>query len=119
MKVKNAAIAVKNLEKSANFYTEILGLREVRRFSPQPNLTIAFFRGEGEAMIELIEGENSDKRGLFLIGMEVEDMDEEVANLKANGVELTRGPFGAPEGPRIAFLNGPDGVEIELIEHRE
>jgi predicted enzyme related to lactoylglutathione lyase len=53
-----------------------------------------------------------------LIGMEVEDMDEEVANLKVNGVELTRGPFGAPEGPRIAFLMGPDDVEIELIEYR-
>jgi len=119
MKVKNAVIAVKNLEKSANFYTEILGMKEVRRFSPQPNLIIAFFQGEGEAMIELIEGEEADKRGLFMVGMEVDDMDAEVANLKANGVELTRGPLGAPGGPRIAFLEGPDGIEIELIEHRE
>jgi lactoylglutathione lyase len=119
MKIKNAAIAVKNLEKSAKFYTKILGLKEVRRFSPQPNLTIAFFQGEGEAMIELIEGEETDKIGLFLVGMEVDDMDKEVANLKTNGIELTRGPFGPPEGPKIAFLEGPDGVEIELIEHIE
>jgi catechol 2,3-dioxygenase-like lactoylglutathione lyase family enzyme len=45
------------------------------------------------------------------------DMDAELEVLKSKGVVLTRGPFGAPGGPRIAFLDGPDGVEIELIEH--
>ena len=116
MMVKNVAIAVKDMEESTKFYTEILGMEEVRRFSPQPGLTIALFKGEGEAMIELIENEEN-KKGLFLVGMEVEDMDAEVANLKIKGIELTRGPFGAPSGPRVAFLNAPDGVEIELIEN--
>jgi hypothetical protein len=43
----------------------------VGRFSPQPNLIIAVFQGEGKAMIELIEGEKAYKRGLFMVGMEV------------------------------------------------
>jgi lactoylglutathione lyase len=118
MKVKNVAIAVENMEESTQFYTEILGLKEVRRFSPQPGLTIALFKGEGEAMIELIENE-ANKKGLFLVGMEVEDMDAEVANLKAKGIELTRGPFGPPGSPRVAFLDGPDGVELEMIENMD
>lgn len=117
MKVKNAVVSVENLEESAKFYRDILGMDEIRRFSPRPGLTIAFFKGEGEATIELIEGEEG-KKGLYMVGMEVEDMDAELAELKAKGVELTRGPFGAPGGPKIAFLDGPDGVEIELIEHR-
>ena len=116
MKMKNAVVAVENLEESAKFYIDTLGMDEIRRFSPRPGLTIAFFKGEGEAMIELIEGEEG-KKGLYMVGMEIEDMDTEVAKLKDNGVELNRGPFGAPGGPRIAFLDGPDGVEIELIEH--
>lgn len=115
MKVKNSVVAVENLEESAKFYTDILGMDEVRRFSPRPGLTIAFFKGEGEATIELIEGEEG-KKGLYMVGMEIEDMDVELTKLKAKGVELTRGPFGALGGPRIAFLEGPDGVEIELIE---
>jgi lactoylglutathione lyase len=118
MKVKNVAIAVENMEESTKFYTEILGLKEVRRFSPQPGLTIALFKGEGEAMIELIENE-TEKKGLFLVGLEVEDMDAEVANLKAKGIELTRGPLGPPGGPRVAFLDGPDGVELEMIENMD
>ena len=116
MKVKNVAIAVKNMEESAKFYTDILGMEEVRRFSPQPGLNIALFKGEGEALVELIENED-DKKGLFLIGIEVQNMDSEIANLKSKGVELTRGPLGKPGGPRVAFLDGPDGVEIELIEN--
>ena len=43
-------------------------------------------------------------------------MDEEIAKLKLKGVELTRGPLGPPGGPKVAFLEGPDGVEIELIQ---
>ncbi len=117
MKVKNAVVAVVDLDESAKFYNEILGMDETRRFSPRPGLTIAFFRGEGEATIELIEGEENGKKGLYMVGMEVEDMDAELEGLKSKGVVLTRGPFGAPGGPRIAFLDGPDGVEIELIEN--
>jgi lactoylglutathione lyase len=115
MRVKNSVIAVENMDESSKFYTEILGMEEVRRFSPQPGLNIAFYRGEGEATIELIEGEEG-KKGLYMVGMEVEDLDGEIAKLKSKGITLTRGPLGAPGGPRIAFLDGPDGVEIELIQ---
>ena len=115
MKIKNSVVAVENLDESAKFYTDILGLDEVRRFSPREDLTIAFFKGEGEATIELVEGEEG-KKGLYMVGIEVENMDDEMAVLKSRGVKLTRGPFGAPGGPKIAFLEGPDGVEIELIQ---
>ena len=115
MKIRNSVVAVENMEESAKFYTDILGMDEIRRFSPRPGLTIAFFKGEGEATIELVEGEEG-KTGLYMVGIEVEDMDVEVSKLKAKGVELTGGPFGAPGGPKIAFFNSPDGFEIELIE---
>lgn len=115
MKVKNAVVAVENLEQSAKFYTDILQFQEIRRFSPRPGLTIAFFKGEGEANIELIEGEEG-KKGLYMLGLEVKDLDAELSKLKAKGINLTRGPFGPQGGPRIAFLDGPDGVELELIE---
>lgn len=115
MKVKNAVVAVENLEESAKFYRDILGMDEVRRFSPRPGLTLAFFKGEGEATIELVHGEEG-KNGLYMVGMEIDDMDVEISKLKAEGVKIKEGPYGAPGGPKIAFLEGPDGVDIELIE---
>ena len=48
MKVKNSVVAVENLDESAKFYTDVLGMEEVRRFSPMPGLTLAFFKGEGK-----------------------------------------------------------------------
>jgi lactoylglutathione lyase len=115
VKIKNSVVAVENLDESAQFYTEVLGLEEVRRFSPREGLTIAFFKGEGEATIELVEGEEG-KQGLFMVGIEVENIEEEIAKLKSRGLDLIHGPLGAPGGPKIAFLEGPDGVEIELIQ---
>ena len=114
MMVKNVAIAVENLEKSAKFYTDVLGMKEVRRFSPQPGLNIVLFKGEGEAMVELIENEKNNEKGLFLI-VWLSRIWMLKLNLKDKGIELTRGPLGKPGGPRVAFLDGPDGVEIELI----
>lgn len=118
MMVQNVIISVENLEESARFYGEILGMDEIRRFSPKAGLNIAVFQGEGEAVIELIEGEEG-KEGLYMVGMVVRDLDVEVANLKSKGVELTRGPISIPGGSRLAFFDGPDGVEIELIEHKD
>ncbi len=68
MKIKNSVVAVENLDESAKFYTDVLGMDEIRRFSPGPGLTIAFFKGEGEATIELIEGEEG-KKGLYMVGI--------------------------------------------------
>lgn len=65
MMVQNVIIAVENLEKSAKFYGEVLGMDEVRRFSPEPGLNIAVFQGEGKAVIELIEGEKGKKRTIY------------------------------------------------------
>ncbi|MGB9937844.1 MAG: VOC family protein [Methanobacterium sp.] len=115
MKIKNSVVAVENLDESAKFYTRVLGLKEIRRFSPRPGLTLAFFKDEGEATIQLVEGEEG-KSGLYMVGIEVDDMDAEIQKLKSNGVELASGPFGAPGGPKIAFLDAPDGVQIELIQ---
>ncbi|MBP7868467.1 MAG: VOC family protein [Firmicutes bacterium] len=122
MKVSYAAIAVKDLAESVRFYTEVLGLREVRRFQPRPGMTIAFLRGEGEGMIELVEGLDAREwpidsgSALLLIGLEVRDMDGAARDLAARGVGFTRGPIAAEGGTKIAFLKDPNGVELELIQ---
>lgn len=122
MKVKYTNIAVENLDASLKFYIDILGFEEDRRFSPQKGLTIAFLKGDGESMIELTEGmENLDPEmkgqyGIFMIGLEVSDMDKTANELNDKGVKFTRGPIDAPNGTKIAFLKDPQGVQIELIQ---
>ena len=122
MKVKYTNIAVENLDESIKFYTDVLRFEENRRFSPEEGLTIAFLKGDGESMLELTEGmENLDpdmkgKYGIFMVGLEVSDMDKTARELQDKGVRFTRGPINTPNGTKIAFLKDPQGVQIELIQ---
>jgi catechol 2,3-dioxygenase-like lactoylglutathione lyase family enzyme len=56
-------------------------------------------------------------QGLDHFGLAVSGIDAIVDELKANGVEVTRGPLTIRPGTRVAFLRGPEGVSIELLDY--
>ena len=123
MKLVHTAIAVKNLEESFKFYTEKLGFKQASRFSPTPGMTIVYLKGDGEAMVELIEGPEKSNlttgsgEALLLIGMEVADMNATVKDLQSKGVKFTHEIITTPDDLKLAFLKDPNGVEIELVQH--
>lgn len=55
-------------------------------------------------------------RGLDHFGLTVADIDKVCADLKAKGANFTRGPETIRPGIRIAFIEGPEAVSIELLE---
>ena len=59
---------------------------------------------------------SSPYRGLDHFGLSVTGIDAVVAELKAKGAVFTMEPNSIRPGVRIAFLRGPDGVAIELLE---
>ncbi len=54
--------------------------------------------------------------GLDHFGLQVKDLDNVAAALKAKGVVFTTEPFNIRAGQRICFVRGPDNVSIELLE---
>lgn len=124
MKVKYTTIAVADMDESIKFYTEVMGLEIDKQFNPRPGLNITFMKGEGESIIELIENvenpqnlaENPQKPGLIAVGMEVEDMNTTVEELKSKGEKFTLEPIQTPV-EILAFLEDPNGVRIALIQH--
>lgn len=54
--------------------------------------------------------------GIEHLGLRVSRLDEVVARLKAKGVKFVVEPRQPKPGLRIAFLEGPDKVRIELLE---
>ena len=100
MKIKYTTIAVADMDESIKFYTEIMGLKIDKQFNPRPGLNITFMKGEGESIIELIEflenpqnpAENPQKPGLIAVGMEVEDINTTVKELKSKGAKITKNP---------------------------
>lgn len=122
MKIKYTNIAVDNLEEEIKFYTDVLGFEENRRFNPEKGINVAFLKGDGDTMLELVEGidkqypQMKGQKGLFMMGFEVSDMDKTAQELKNKGVDFIRGPIDTANGTKIAFLKDPQGVQIELIQ---
>ena len=56
--------------------------------------------------------------GLEHIGITIDDLDAELERLTAMGAEVKEGPIDVPNGPKIAFIRGPDDTRIELLEYR-
>ena len=54
---------------------------------------------------------------LMHLAFAVENMDAFVAQLKAKGFSLSDGPSKTSSGSTIAFIDAPEGYEVELIEH--
>ncbi len=55
-------------------------------------------------------------QGLDHFGLSVTEIDKVCADLKAKGARFTRGPETPRPGIRVAFIEGPQGVSIELLE---
>lgn len=54
--------------------------------------------------------------GVEHIGLTVDDVDAAVAELRAKGAEIAIGPLTRSAGLRLAFVRGPEGVMVELVQ---
>jgi lactoylglutathione lyase len=117
MKVKYATMAVADMDESIKFYKEVMGLEIESQHNPRPGIKITLLKGEGDGMIELIEDtQNPRETGLFSVGIEVEDINATVEELRSKGAKITREHIPIEVGT-LAFLEDPNGTQIALIQH--
>jgi lactoylglutathione lyase len=120
-------IRVKDLDESVKFYTELLGMKELRRNDvPDGKYTLAFV-GYGDektnTVLELTynygvdEYEQGTAFGHLALG--VPDIHATVEALRAAGAKIAREPGPVKFGKTvIAFIEDPNGYKIELIERK-
>jgi lactoylglutathione lyase len=118
-------IRVGQLDRSINFYTQILGMRLLRRQDyPDGRFTLAFV-GYGEerdnAVIELTHNWDTPAydlgNGFGHIALEVDDAYAACAQIREAGGKVTREAGPMKHGTTvIAFVEDPDGYKIELIQ---
>jgi lactoylglutathione lyase len=116
-------IRVGDLERSIKFYTELLGMKELRRRDvPDGKYTLAFVGYEGDpAEVELTYNYGVEKyeqgSAFGHLAVAVPSAAEACERIRKSGGKVTReaGPvkFGTTV---IAFVEDPDGYKIELIE---
>jgi lactoylglutathione lyase len=115
MKLKYATMIVNDMDESIKFYTEVMGFEIDSQYDLGPAGTITLLKGEGETMIEIIKNP-VDEPGLFSIGMDVEDINTTIKELKSKGAKVTMEPIPITVGI-LAFIEDPNGVRIALIQH--
>lgn len=117
-------IRVGNLERSINFYTEVLGMKLLRQKDyPDGKFTLAFV-GYGDedsnSVIELTHNWDTERydqgNGFGHLAIEVDDVYTAAEKIRAQGGKIIREPGPMNAGTTIiAFAEDPDGYQIELL----
>jgi lactoylglutathione lyase len=124
MRILHTMIRVGDLQRSIDFYTQVLGMKLLRQQDyPDGEFTLAYI-GYGDesdhTVIELTHnwGANSYDIGTGFghLAIEVDDVYTAVAQIKERGGSVIReaGPMNAGT-TIIAFIEDPDGYAIELL----
>ncbi len=127
MRILHTMLRVGDLERSLAFYTDVLGMKLLRRHEvPDGKFTLAFvgYGPESEgAVIELTHNWGTDRYELGSafghVALEVDDAAAACAEIKRRGGTVVREAGPMKHGSTvIAFVQDPDGYRIELIQKK-
>jgi lactoylglutathione lyase len=112
---------VDDLDRTVKFYKEVLGLEEVRRHKSPRGAELVFMKApESEETIELCSyaasGPVKVQPDLTHLAFEVDNLEEFGKHLASLGWKYSDGPNYSADGKGIAFVDAPEGYEIELIQ---
>jgi len=124
LRFDHVGIKSKDVNKSVDFYTRILGFEVIEELELLGRTYI--FVGNADTKIEIEEANPDDQRidvnssfGLYHIALVVKEVDALAERLKGDGVKFILEPIQLREDRKIAFIEDPDGVRIQLIDFFE
>lgn len=111
-------IRVRDIERSVEFYTQVLGLKMVRESTSPAGNRLAFLELPGNnTQIELCyqpnEPDFSFPEDIFHFAFRIENLDEFRKQWEPKGIEFW--PESGPINGFMYFISDPDGYEIELL----
>jgi len=128
--ISHLGMAVKDLEEAREFYRSVFGLESSEPIIGGDGMIKVSMVRVGQTLIELLQPIGSEgvmakfleKRGegFHHICYEVDDINAEIASIKATGLEILGDPKPGAEGMSV-FLHpkGTHGVLVELVEKKE
>jgi len=120
-KLLHTRYRLNDLERTIKFYKEVLGLEEVRRHKSPRGSELVFMKApQSEELIELCHfpasGPVHVQPDLTHLAFEVDSLEEFGRHLEKLGIKYSDGPHIKPDGGGIAFIDAPEGYEVELIQ---
>ena len=120
-KFLHTRMRVSDLEKTVNFYQKVLGLEVTRRHeSPRGSKLVFLAVPNSDEEIELTyfpgSGPVEVQEDLMHLAFEVEDMNAFADHIRSVGYEFSDGPTESSSGSTFAFVDAPEGYEVEVIQ---
>ena len=120
-KLLHTRYRVDDLERTVRFYCDVLGLQEIRRHKSPRGSELVFLKTPGsEELLELCSfpasGPVQVQSDLTHLAFEVDSLTEFAEHLARHGLSYSDGPVTSSSGTKFAFIDAPEGYEIELIE---
>ena len=120
-KFLHTRMRVSDLEKTIDFYQKVFGLEVTRRHeSPRGSKLVFLAVPNSDEEIELTyfpgSGSVEVQEDLMHLAFEVEDMNAFADHIKSVGYEFSDGPTVSSSGSTFAFVDAPEGYEVEIIE---
>ena len=105
-------------QKTAQWYVENLGARVVSETTSPGGRPIYRLDLHGLPLnvTDFVEGQRSPQQyGMEHLAVDADDFDAQVARIKGNGTRVIE-ERTLPDGRRVCFFEGPDGVRLEFME---
>ena len=123
LKLLHTRYRVNDLEKTVKFYRDILGLQEIRRHKSPRGSELVFLKAPGnDEEIEITcfpaAGPVQVQPDLTHLAFLVENLEEFAKHLEKHGLKYSDGPTTSSTGTRFAFIDAPEGYEIEFIQKK-
>ena len=122
-KLLHTRMRVDDIERTVKFYTDALGLEVSNRHTSPRGAQLVFLKTPGsEEEIELCQLPGGEpvkvQPDLMHLAFQVDDLAAFTADLEKKGYKLSDGPTRTGSGHWIAFIDAPEGYEVELIAER-
>ncbi len=121
-KLLHTRMRVNDIERSVKFYEAALGLKATRRHTSPRGAELVFLAtpnsDEEIELCQMPDGAPSVQvqQDLMHLAFEVDDMAAFAADVQRKGFTLSDGPTQTGSGSIIAFIDAPEGYEVELIQ---
>jgi lactoylglutathione lyase len=122
-KLLHTRYRVNDLERTVTFYRDILGLEELKRHKSPRGSELVFLKApESDEEIEICFLPGSEavqvQPDLTHLAFEVDSLAEFEKHLAQHGLKYSDGPITSSSGTTFAFIDAPEGYEIELIQKK-
>ena len=120
-KLLHTRYRVNDLKRTVKFYRDVLGLEEIRRHKSPRGSELVFLKAPASAEeIEICSfpaaGSVQVQPDLTHLAFEVDSLEKFGKHLAKHGLKYSDGPTTTSTGAVFAFIDAPEGYEIELIQ---